>query len=36
MAYVPDIIPAEERQRYPKGNMGKRVGFGAPAHFGRR
>ncbi len=29
MAYVPDIIPAEERQRYAKGNMGKRVGFGA-------
>jgi nicotinamidase-related amidase len=29
MAYVPDIIPAEERARYAKGNMGKRVGFGA-------
>ena len=29
MAYVPDIIPAEERERYAKGNMGKRVGFGA-------
>jgi maleamate amidohydrolase len=28
MAYVPDIIPAEERERYAKGNMGKRVGFG--------
>ncbi len=29
MAYVPDIIPAEERARYARGNMGKRVGFGA-------
>ena len=29
MAYVPDIIPPEERARYAKGNMGKRVGFGA-------
>src|SRR2546428_4816040 len=29
MAYVPEIIPAEERARYAKGNMGKRVGFGA-------
>jgi len=29
MAYVPDIIPAEERARYAKGNMGRRVGFGA-------
>jgi nicotinamidase-related amidase len=29
MAYVLDIIPAEERARYAKGNMGKRVGFGA-------
>jgi nicotinamidase-related amidase len=29
MAYVPDIIPADERARYAKGNMGKRVGFGA-------
>jgi len=29
MAYLPDIIPAEERARYAKGNMGKRVGFGA-------
>ena len=29
MTYVPDIIPAEERARYAKGNMGKRVGFGA-------
>jgi maleamate amidohydrolase len=29
MAYVPDIIPAEERERYAKGHMGKRVGFGA-------
>lgn len=28
MAYVPDIIPSEERARYAKGNMGKRVGFG--------
>jgi nicotinamidase-related amidase len=28
MAYVPDIIPAEERARYARGNMGKRVGFG--------
>ena len=28
MAYVPDIIPPEERERYAKGNMGKRVGFG--------
>jgi maleamate amidohydrolase len=29
MAYVPDIIPPAERERYAKGNMGKRVGFGA-------
>lgn len=29
MAYVPDIIPPEERARYAKGNMGKRAGFGA-------
>jgi nicotinamidase-related amidase len=29
MAYVPDIIPPDERARYAKGNMGKRVGFGA-------
>jgi nicotinamidase-related amidase len=29
MAYVPDIIPADERARYDKGNMGKRAGFGA-------
>ena len=29
MAYIPDIIPAEERARYAKGNMGKRVGFGS-------
>jgi len=36
MAYVPDIIPAEERQRYAKGNMGKRVGFDVLAPFGRR
>ncbi len=36
MAHVPDIIPAEERQRYAKGNMGKRVGFGVLAPFGRR
>jgi nicotinamidase-related amidase len=31
MAYVPAIIPPEERARYTKGNMGKRVGFGARA-----
>ena len=29
MSYVPDIIPPDERARYAKGNMGKRVGFGA-------
>src|SRR6266850_489681 len=29
MPHVPDIIPPEERARYAKGNMGKRVGFGA-------
>ncbi len=29
MAYVPDLIPAAERERYVKGNMGKRVGWGA-------
>ena len=29
MAYVPDIIPPEERERYARGHMGKRVGFGA-------
>jgi len=29
MAYVPDIIPAAERERYAKGHMGKRVGLGA-------
>jgi maleamate amidohydrolase len=29
MSYLPDIIPAQERARYVKGNMGKRVGFGA-------
>lgn len=29
VAYIPDIIPADERQRYAKGNMGKRVGWGA-------
>ena len=29
MAYIPDIIPPDERGRYAKGNMGKRVGFGA-------
>ena len=35
MAYVPDIIPPDERARYAKGNMGKRVGFGArPAVLG--
>jgi nicotinamidase-related amidase len=28
MSYLPDIIPPEERARYAKGNMGKRVGFG--------
>jgi hypothetical protein len=28
MAYVPDIIPPDERARYAKGNMGTRVGFG--------
>ena len=27
--YLPDIIPPAERGRYAKGNMGKRVGFGA-------
>jgi nicotinamidase-related amidase len=27
--YIPGIIPPDERQRYAKGNMGKRVGFGA-------
>ena len=31
MAYMPDIIPPEERARYAKGNMGKRVGFGTAA-----
>jgi len=29
MAYVPDIIPPDERARYVKGHMGRRVGFGA-------
>lgn len=29
MSYLPDIIPPDERARYAKGNMGKRVGFGA-------
>lgn len=29
MAYVPDLIPAQERERYARGNMGKRVGWGA-------
>lgn len=29
MTYLPDIIPPDERARYAKGNMGKRVGFGA-------
>lgn len=28
MTYLPDIIPPDERARYAKGNMGKRVGFG--------
>ncbi len=28
MAYIPDLIPAEERAGYAKGNMGVRVGFG--------
>ena len=28
MAYIPDLIPAEERARYMKGNMGVRAGFG--------
>jgi len=28
MSYLPDIIPPDERARYAKGNMGKRVGFG--------
>jgi hypothetical protein len=30
VAYIPDIIPAAERERYARGNMGKRVGWGAP------
>jgi nicotinamidase-related amidase len=29
VAYIPDIIPAAERERYARGNMGKRVGWGA-------
>ena len=29
MSYLPDVIPPEERARYAKGNMGKRVGFGS-------
>jgi maleamate amidohydrolase len=29
VAYLPDIIPAGERERYARGNMGKRVGWGA-------
>ena len=29
MAYLPDIIPPDERARYAKGHMGRRVGFGA-------
>jgi len=29
MSYLPDVIPPEERARYAKGHMGKRVGFGA-------
>jgi len=29
MAYVPEIIPPAERERYAKGHMGRRVGFGA-------
>jgi nicotinamidase-related amidase len=28
MSYLPDIIPPDERARYARGNMGKRVGFG--------
>ena len=28
MSYLPDIIPPDERARYAKGHMGKRVGFG--------
>jgi maleamate amidohydrolase len=31
MSYLPDIIPPDERARYAKGNMGKRVGFGQRA-----
>lgn len=29
MAYIPDLIPAEERARYLKGHMGARAGLGA-------
>jgi nicotinamidase-related amidase len=28
VGYVPELIPADERARYAKGNMGKRVGWG--------
>ena len=28
MAYIPDLIPAAERENYLKGHMGARVGFG--------
>ena len=28
MAYIPDLIPPDERARYTKGNMGMRAGFG--------
>jgi hypothetical protein len=29
MAYIPDVIPPDERARFLKGNMGVRAGFGA-------
>jgi nicotinamidase-related amidase len=29
MAYIPELIPPEERERYARGNMGARVGYGA-------
>jgi hypothetical protein len=29
MAYIPELIPPEERARYLKGYMGARVGLGA-------
>jgi len=28
MAYIPDLIPAAERENYLKGHMGTRGGFG--------